>query len=83
VVSAAELPTAVNPSFLDRSRYFSFKYLLIYPDEAEWTPFQNHCYAENFVVPGIEPRTSVLEARNSDQYITEAVEIKITFLFLI
>jgi hypothetical protein len=25
-------PTAVNLSFLDRSRYFSFKYLLIYPN---------------------------------------------------
>jgi hypothetical protein len=30
VVSAADPPTVVNLSFLDRSRYFSFKYLLIY-----------------------------------------------------
>jgi hypothetical protein len=28
-------PTAVNLSSLDRSRYFSFKYLLIYAHEAE------------------------------------------------
>jgi hypothetical protein len=32
--------------------------LLIYPHEAEWTPFQTHCYAENLIAPGIEPRTS-------------------------
>jgi hypothetical protein len=36
--------TAVNASFLDRKHYFSFKYLLIYPHEAEWTPLQIHCY---------------------------------------
>jgi hypothetical protein len=60
-------PTAVNFSILDRGRYFSFKSLLIYPHEAEWTPFQTHCYAENLVAPGIEPRTSGLAARNSDQ----------------
>jgi hypothetical protein len=29
-------PTVVNLSVLDRSRYFSFKYL-IYHDEAKWT----------------------------------------------
>jgi hypothetical protein len=28
--------------FLDRSRYFSIKYLLICTHEAEWTPFQTH-----------------------------------------
>jgi hypothetical protein len=52
--------TVVNLSFLDRSRHFSLECLLIYPDEAEWTPFQTHCYAENLVAPGIEPRTSEL-----------------------
>jgi hypothetical protein len=51
----AGFATAVNLSFLDRSRYFSFKWLLIYPHEAEWTPFQPHCYAENLVAQGIEP----------------------------
>jgi hypothetical protein len=30
----------VNLSFIDRSRYFSFESLLIYPHEAEWVPFQ-------------------------------------------
>jgi hypothetical protein len=51
-------PAAVNISFLDRSRYFSFKYLLIYAHHAEWTPFQTHFYSENLVGPGIEPETS-------------------------
>jgi hypothetical protein len=49
-------PATVNLSFLDRSRYFSFKQRLIYPHEADWTPFQTHCYTENLVAPGIEPR---------------------------
>jgi hypothetical protein len=59
-------PTVVNLSFLDRSRYISFKELLIYPHEAEWTPFQTHCYSENLVAPGMEPGTSGSAARNSD-----------------
>jgi hypothetical protein len=58
--------TVVNLSFLARSRYFSFKYLLIYAHDAEWTPFQIHSYSENLVGPGIEPGTSGLAARNSD-----------------
>jgi hypothetical protein len=60
-------PTVVNLSFLDRSRYFSFKWLLIYAHEAEWTPFQTHCYSENLVVLGIEPGTSGLAARTKVQ----------------
>jgi hypothetical protein len=36
---------------------------------AERTRFQTHCYSENFVAPGIEPRTSGLAARNSDHCI--------------
>jgi hypothetical protein len=59
-------PTVVNLSFLDRSRYFSFKYLLIYAHVDEWTPFQTYCCAENLVAPGIEPGTSGFAARNSD-----------------
>jgi hypothetical protein len=51
-------PTVVNLSFLDRSRYFSFKYLLIYPHYAERAPFQTHYYSENVVAPRIEPETS-------------------------
>jgi hypothetical protein len=38
---------------------------LIYLNEAEWTPFQTHWYAENLVTPGIEPGTYELAARNS------------------
>jgi hypothetical protein len=41
--------------FLDRSRYFSFKQLLNYSHEAEWTPFQTHYFSENLVEPGIDP----------------------------
>jgi hypothetical protein len=40
--------------FLDRSRYFSIKYLLSCTHEAEWTPFQTHYFSENLVAPGIE-----------------------------
>jgi hypothetical protein len=40
--------------FLDRSRYFSIKYLLRCTHEAEWIPFQTH-YFFFLVVPGIEP----------------------------
>jgi hypothetical protein len=58
--------TVVNLSFLDRNRYFSFKYLLIYSQEAEWTPFQTHSYSENLVAPTIEPGTSGSAARKSD-----------------
>jgi hypothetical protein len=43
-----------------------FSKLLIYPYEAEWTPFQIHYYSENLVVLGIEPGTSGPVARNSD-----------------
>jgi hypothetical protein len=36
---------------------FSFKQLLTYPQEAEWTGLQTHHFSENLVAPGIEPRT--------------------------
>jgi hypothetical protein len=65
-------PTVVNLSYLDRNHQFSFKQLLICQHEAEWTPFQTHCYSENLVAPGIEPRTSGLAARKSDHLTTEA-----------
>jgi hypothetical protein len=65
-------PTVVNLSFLDRSRYFSFKQLLIYPHEAEWTPILTHCYSEN-QSRKIEPGTSKLGARNSEQWTTEGL----------
>jgi hypothetical protein len=59
------VPTATYLSFLDRSRYFSFKQLLNYPHEAEWTPFQTHYYSENLIAPGIDPGTSDSVARIS------------------
>jgi hypothetical protein len=59
VVSAA-----VNLGFLDRSRYFSFKYLLVYIHEAEWNSLQTGYYSETLVAPGNEPETTVV--RNSD-----------------
>jgi hypothetical protein len=40
------------------SRYLSFKSLLSYPHEAEWTPFQIQYISENLVAPGIEPGAS-------------------------
>jgi hypothetical protein len=59
-------PMVVNLSFLDWSHEFSLKKLLIYPHEGECTPFQTHYYTENLLLPGIEPRTFELTARNSD-----------------
>jgi hypothetical protein len=49
-------PTVVNLSFLDRSRYFSFKYSSFILIMADWTPFQTHCYSENLVAQGIRTR---------------------------
>jgi hypothetical protein len=40
---------------------------------AEWTPFPTHCYSENLATSGIEPGTSGVADRNSDNYTTEAV----------
>jgi hypothetical protein len=34
---------------------FSFKELLNFTHEADWTPFQIHYFSENLVAPGIEP----------------------------
>jgi hypothetical protein len=68
VVSAMDLQ-----GFLDRSLYFSLKLVLNNQHEAEWTPFQTHCYAENLVAPGIEPETSGTVASNSDQQTTVAI----------
>jgi hypothetical protein len=68
-------PTAVNLNCLDQSRYFSFKYLLIYPHEVEWHPFQTRCYSENTVAPGIEIGTSGSTDRTFEHKTTEAVKI--------
>jgi hypothetical protein len=56
--------TVINLSFLDRSRYFSLKQLLIYPHEAEWTHFQTN-YSENLVAPRVERGTPGSVAKNS------------------
>jgi hypothetical protein len=37
------------------------------------TRFQNHCYSENLEPPGIEPRTSVSAASNSDHKYLEKI----------
>jgi hypothetical protein len=39
--------------FIDRSRYFSIKWLLSCTHEVDWTPFQTY-YFFFLVVPGIE-----------------------------
>jgi hypothetical protein len=75
------VPTAVNLNFIDRSCYFSFKYPLSYPHEAEWTPFQTHCFSENLIDPEIEPGTSGPVARNSDHETTEVVNDYINIYF--
>jgi hypothetical protein len=51
---------------LTEASTFSFKQLLNYPHEAEWTPFQTHYFSENLVALGIEPGTSGSVARNYD-----------------
>nr|CAD7195926.1 unnamed protein product [Timema douglasi] len=50
-----------NLSFLDQSRYFSFKQLLICPNEAEVIPFQTHCFTQNLEVLGIESNPGLLD----------------------
>jgi hypothetical protein len=59
-------PTAVNLGFLDRSRYFSLKLLLKYPQDAEWTPFQTPYFSGNLIASEIESGTSGSVANNSD-----------------
>jgi hypothetical protein len=43
VVSVTDLYDRIL-GFLDKSRYFSIKYLLSCTREAEWTPFQTHSF---------------------------------------
>jgi hypothetical protein len=71
-VVSQTVPTAVNLSFLRRSRYF-FKYLLNYTYEAEWAPLLTHCSSQTLLAPEIEPGTSESVARNSDHQATEVV----------
>jgi hypothetical protein len=72
-VATATDSTAVNFGFPDRSRYVSFKLLLSYPPEADWTPFQTHYFSENPETPGVELWIPGSVASNCDRKITEAV----------
>jgi hypothetical protein len=67
VVSAPGL-TAANLGSLDRSRYFFIRVAPTFAHEAEWTPFQTHCFSENMVAPGIERETFGPVARHFDHY---------------
>jgi hypothetical protein len=56
VVRATIPPQSLNSVFYTGPA-ISFKYLLNYHHEAEWTPFQTYYFSEkNLVAPGIEPR---------------------------
>jgi hypothetical protein len=55
----------------------SFKELLIYPHDTEWTLFQTHYYSENLVTSGTELGTSGSVASNSD-HTTEVVTQHLT-----
>jgi hypothetical protein len=67
-------PTIVNLSFLDRSRYFCFEVTPHLSSQGLSGPLSRpNATQKNLVAPGIEPRTSVLAARNSDHYTTKAV----------
>jgi hypothetical protein len=54
-VASVTYPYGRILGFLDRSRYFSFKYLLSCTKEDEWNPFQTNYFSENLVAPEIEP----------------------------
>jgi hypothetical protein len=54
VVSATNPPQSLI-SVLYNGSANSVEYLLSYPHEAEWTPFQTQFFSENLVTPGIEP----------------------------
>jgi hypothetical protein len=75
-------PAVVNLSFLDRSRYFSFK-SLVYRHETEWAPFQTHFYAENLVAPGIKPGSLGFATMNSDHWATEAVPLSLDYVLFV
>jgi hypothetical protein len=59
----------------------SFKQLLIYPHEAEWTPFQTHYCSENLVAPVIEPGTSRSAVRKSGDQTTEKIILGYDYAF--
>jgi hypothetical protein len=59
-------PTVVNLSFLNRSCYFSFKYLLIYPHKVCADPVPDTVVLRKCGSAGYRTRTSGLATRNSD-----------------
>jgi hypothetical protein len=60
-------PTAVNISFLDRSRYFFFQMAPLLCSQGWVGLFLTHYYAESVVAPEIEPGASDAAAMNSDR----------------
>jgi hypothetical protein len=46
-------PRPLVSVFLTGAATISSKQLLICPHEAEWIPFQTHCFSENLEAPGI------------------------------
>jgi hypothetical protein len=66
VVSAAEPPRPLISVFWTADATFSFKYLLIYSVEAEWSSLHTRYYSEKLISQGNEPGTSGTVARNSD-----------------
>jgi hypothetical protein len=58
--------TVINLSFLDQSRYFSFKQLLIYSYKGWVDPVPDLLLLRKFGSAGNRTRTSGLAARNSD-----------------
>jgi hypothetical protein len=42
--------------FYTGAAFSMIKYLVNYPNEAEYTPFHNHYLSENLVAPGVETR---------------------------
>jgi hypothetical protein len=67
------ISTVVNLGSYTKATTISFKQLLSYPHEAEWTPFESTYFSEYLVSLEIELRTFGSVTRNSDRQTTEAV----------
>jgi hypothetical protein len=63
VVSAALHPQSLISVFYTGVATFRSSSSAFILTRAESTPFQTHCYSENLVPSGIEPRTSEFAAR--------------------
>jgi hypothetical protein len=51
--SVQRITKSVFSVFLNGAATVYSKKLLCYTQEAEWTPFQTHCFSENLAAPGI------------------------------